>query len=104
KYGYRFIAPVSLVDDDIEVIEHTQTRVLIREVSEEVGETERRSDEVIFPQPLNPSVPSVHRLASAVPETQYVENDDVNIAYQIVGDGDLDIVFVMGWVSHLEYF
>jgi len=39
-----------------------------------------------------------------VPETHYVENGDVNIAYQTLGAGDLDIVFVMGWVSHLEYF
>ena len=33
-----------------------------------------------------------------------MNNGDVNIAYQVVGNGDLDIVFVMGWVSHLEYF
>lgn len=33
-----------------------------------------------------------------------MQNGDVNIAYQTIGDGDLDIVFVMGWVSHLEYF
>jgi hypothetical protein len=29
---------------------------------------------------------------------------DVNIAYQVCGDGPVDLVFVMGWVSHLEYF
>src|SRR5437870_2920618 len=28
----------------------------------------------------------------------------VNIAYQIVGDNGPDLVFVMGWVSHVEYF
>lgn len=28
----------------------------------------------------------------------------MNIAYQVVGSGPRDIVFVMGWVSHLEYF
>jgi pimeloyl-ACP methyl ester carboxylesterase/class 3 adenylate cyclase len=38
------------------------------------------------------------------PETHYVQNGDVNIAYQTLGEGPLDIVFVMGWVSHLEYF
>src|SRR5207248_6453535 len=27
-----------------------------------------------------------------------------NIAYQVVGDGPVDVVFVMGWISHLEYF
>jgi pimeloyl-ACP methyl ester carboxylesterase len=34
----------------------------------------------------------------------YARSRDVNIAYQVVGSGPLDIVFVMGWVSHLEYF
>ena len=38
------------------------------------------------------------------PETNYVRSGDVNIAYQVVGGGAIDIVFVMGWVSHLEYF
>jgi pimeloyl-ACP methyl ester carboxylesterase len=28
----------------------------------------------------------------------------VNIAYQVIGDAPLDLIFVMGWVSHLEYF
>ncbi len=28
----------------------------------------------------------------------------MNIAYQVVGSGPVDLVFVMGWVSHLEYF
>ena len=35
---------------------------------------------------------------------QYARSGDVNIAYQVCGDGPLDLVFVMGWVSHLEYF
>ncbi|HWP44520.1 MAG TPA: alpha/beta fold hydrolase, partial [Blastocatellia bacterium] len=39
-----------------------------------------------------------------VPETRYARSGDVNIAYQVVGDAPLDLVFVMGWVSHLEYF
>lgn len=38
------------------------------------------------------------------PKTQYARNGDINIAYQVVGDGPVDVVFVMGWVSHLEYF
>jgi pimeloyl-ACP methyl ester carboxylesterase/DNA-binding winged helix-turn-helix (wHTH) protein len=35
---------------------------------------------------------------------RYAHSGDVNIAYQVVGSGERDIVFVMGWVSHLEYF
>ena len=38
------------------------------------------------------------------PQTHYVRSGDVNIAYQVLGDGPIDLVFVMGWVSHLEYF
>lgn len=40
----------------------------------------------------------------SVPETHYARSGDVNIAYQVVGGGPIDLVFVMGWVSHLEYF
>ena len=38
------------------------------------------------------------------PPVAYAHSGDVNIAYQVVGSGPLDLVFVMGWVSHLEYF
>jgi pimeloyl-ACP methyl ester carboxylesterase len=38
------------------------------------------------------------------PETRYAKSGDVSIAYQVVGDGPLDVVFVMGWVSHLDLF
>jgi pimeloyl-ACP methyl ester carboxylesterase len=34
----------------------------------------------------------------------YARSGDVNIAYQVVGTGPIDLVFVMGWVSHLEEF
>jgi pimeloyl-ACP methyl ester carboxylesterase len=37
-----------------------------------------------------------------VPSTQYARSGDVNIAYQVVGQGALDLVYVAGWVSHLE--
>jgi pimeloyl-ACP methyl ester carboxylesterase len=36
------------------------------------------------------------------PETKYAKSGDVNIAYQVVGDGPLDLVWVPGFVSHLE--
>jgi pimeloyl-ACP methyl ester carboxylesterase len=42
--------------------------------------------------------------APTAPPVHYARSRDVNIAYQVVGSGPLDIVFVMGWVSHLEYF
>ena len=34
---------------------------------------------------------------------RYARSGDVNIAYQVLGNGPIDLVFVMGWVTHLEY-
>jgi pimeloyl-ACP methyl ester carboxylesterase len=36
------------------------------------------------------------------PETHYAKSGDVYIAYQVVGDGPIDVVFVPGFISHLE--
>ena len=36
------------------------------------------------------------------PETRYARSGDVNIAYQVVGEGPLDLVLVSGFVSHLD--
>ncbi len=47
------------------------------------------------PRPIDSFVP---------PKVHYARSRDVNIAYQVLGDGPLDLVFVMGWVSHLDYF
>lgn len=36
------------------------------------------------------------------PETRYASSGELSIAYQVVGEGDVDIVYVPGWVSHVE--
>jgi pimeloyl-ACP methyl ester carboxylesterase len=36
------------------------------------------------------------------PETRYAKSGDVNIAYQVVGDGPLDLVLVHGWVQSFD--
>jgi pimeloyl-ACP methyl ester carboxylesterase len=36
------------------------------------------------------------------PTTRYAKSGDVNVAYQVVGEGPLDLVYVPGWVSHLD--
>ena len=38
----------------------------------------------------------------STPETRYAKSGDVNIAYQVVGEGAIDLVLVPGFVSHLE--
>ncbi|HEU4478602.1 MAG TPA: alpha/beta fold hydrolase, partial [Pyrinomonadaceae bacterium] len=55
----------------------------------------------------NPTIrtaPFELRTSKHPPETMYARSGEVNIAYQVIGDGPLDLVFVMGWVSHMEYF
>jgi class 3 adenylate cyclase len=37
-----------------------------------------------------------------MPTTRYTRSADVNIAYQVVGDGPIDLVVVPGWVSQVE--
>ena len=37
-----------------------------------------------------------------IPSTHYVKCDDVHIAYQVIGEGPFDIMFVPGFVSNVE--
>src|SRR5918911_82337 len=37
------------------------------------------------------------------PETRYAKSGGVNVAYQLVGEGAVDLVYVPGWVSHVEF-
>jgi class 3 adenylate cyclase len=36
------------------------------------------------------------------PKTQYARSGGLHIAYRVVGEGPLDLVYVPGWVSHVE--
>jgi class 3 adenylate cyclase/pimeloyl-ACP methyl ester carboxylesterase len=38
-----------------------------------------------------------------VPITRYAKSGDVHVAYQVVGEGPIDLVLIHGWISHLEY-
>ncbi len=41
-------------------------------------------------------------MSTMQPETHYAKSDDVHIAYQVTGEGPIDLVFVPGFVSHVE--
>jgi pimeloyl-ACP methyl ester carboxylesterase len=38
------------------------------------------------------------------PKTSYARNGDVNIAYQVIGEGPLDLLFIPPFVSHLDLY
>ncbi|MES3035489.1 MAG: alpha/beta fold hydrolase [Gemmatimonadota bacterium] len=50
------------------------------------------------------SVPDVRSATPGVSRSpiRYVSNDGVSIAYQVVGNGPVDLLFMSGFVSHLE--
>jgi pimeloyl-ACP methyl ester carboxylesterase len=36
------------------------------------------------------------------PETRYAKSGDLNIAYQVIGEGPFDLIYVPGWISNVE--
>ena len=102
KRGYRFVAEVrSSGGDEVEtMIVHERTRARIVVEREDEEPPARVID--ILPTEIIPR--QIESNIQRLPETMYARSGDVNIAYQVIGDAPLDLVFVMGWVSHMEYF
>jgi pimeloyl-ACP methyl ester carboxylesterase len=38
------------------------------------------------------------------PATRYARSGEFHIAYQVVGDGPIDLVYVPTWISQVEHF
>jgi len=38
------------------------------------------------------------------PETRYARSGDVHIAYQVVGEGPIDLIYVPTWISQVEHY
>src|SRR3954468_20641495 len=92
KRGYRFAA---------EVREETDTAAETDTTSPHA----RAASNLEMPLIHLGREPSAFKLnLDSQPETMYARSGEVNIAYQTLGDAPLDLVFVMCWVSHLEYF
>lgn len=101
KRGYRFIGDVSETSDEVTgriIGERTRARLVIEE---DTDDYDHRVDRVSLGEG---STRQIEAPLLKIPETMYARSGNVNIAYQVVGDAPLDLVFVMGWVSHLEYF
>ena len=39
-----------------------------------------------------------------LPQTRYTKSGEVSIAYQVLGQGPPDLVYIPGWVSNIEIF
>jgi len=38
-----------------------------------------------------------------IPETRYAKSGEYHIAYQVVGSGPIDLVFIPGFISNVEH-
>ena len=92
KRGYRFVADVKEVRDEAP---NPGTHASGMQHSGGVR---------THAHPGKPESPRFELTLDRPPETMYARSGDVNIAYQVIGEAPIDLVFVMGWVSHLEYF
>jgi pimeloyl-ACP methyl ester carboxylesterase/DNA-binding winged helix-turn-helix (wHTH) protein len=88
-------------------------KVAIREIRRALGDdshqprfiaTAHRRGYRFVASVASPSPPAAAPVLNQAPRVHYAHSGSVNIAYQVIGSGALDLVFVMGWVSHLEYF
>jgi len=37
------------------------------------------------------------------PKTRYTKSGQINLAYQVFGEGEIDLVYIPGWVSNIDY-
>ena len=89
RRGYRFVASVTKKEGATD---------------QPMPEPEEHHPAHVEPVPVSAYAAPVPVSDRQNPETHYARSGDVNIAYQVIGGGPIDLVFVMGWVSHLEYF
>ena len=105
KRGYRFVGDVRATggdDESVIVRERTRARIIVERDDDD--DSLVAGARVIDVLPSQVTHKQLEPALTRPPETMYARSGDVNIAYQVIGDAPLDLVFVMGWVSHLEYF
>jgi hypothetical protein len=56
----------------------------------------------VTPAPQTEALLAISPIGELPPRTRYAERSGLHLAYQVIGDGPLDIVLVPGFVSHVE--
>jgi DNA-binding SARP family transcriptional activator len=68
-------------------------------------QTERVYRAVLRQEPVATVIPEADAVVVASPgppRTRFARNGEATIAYQVVGEGPVDVVFAHGWFSHIE--
>ena len=84
----------------LEELEDVPTEILQSRSSAATAPTTRIETTVLDAAKQITAAPTTGDL---IPETKYAKSGDINIAYQVLGNGPVDLVYVPGWVTHLEY-
>lgn len=85
-----------LLSDDLGVLPEAETQDLAREIrADRLRPNKDRSTR-------STRGPTATVPATRLPRTQYARSGEVNIAFQVHGDGPVDLVYVPGWVSNLD--
>jgi DNA-binding SARP family transcriptional activator/pimeloyl-ACP methyl ester carboxylesterase len=92
-YGRHLIRSLLLAGDRSSAERHHAA--LTQRLRDELGVAPEAATEAL----IDPATPP---LAHAVPTTLYVKGSGVHLAYQIHGSGELDILIMPGFVSHVE--
>jgi DNA-binding SARP family transcriptional activator/pimeloyl-ACP methyl ester carboxylesterase/class 3 adenylate cyclase len=76
-------------------------RALVEELGLDPGPALQQLELRILRQDASLDLPN-GRAVPPQPPVRYARSGDLNIAYQVTGDGPIDLVLVSGFVSHLE--
>jgi DNA-binding SARP family transcriptional activator/pimeloyl-ACP methyl ester carboxylesterase len=92
-YGRHLIRSLLLAGDRSSAERHHAA--LTRRLRDELGVAPEAATQALMD-------PTAAPLLHAVPTTRYVEGAGVHLAYQTYGSGELDILIMPGFVSHVE--
>ena len=76
-------------------------RALVEELGIDPGPALQQLELRILRQDPRLDLPAAGRRRGSAP-VRYARSGDLNIAYQVTGDGPIDLVLISGFVSHLE--
>ncbi|MGH6709351.1 MAG: alpha/beta fold hydrolase [Bradyrhizobium sp.] len=92
-YGRHLIRSLLLAGDRSSAERHHAA--LTQRLRDELGVAPEAATDALLGRAASPQ-------ADAVPTTRYVQGGDVHLAYQTYGSGELDILIMPGFVSHVE--
>jgi DNA-binding SARP family transcriptional activator/pimeloyl-ACP methyl ester carboxylesterase/tetratricopeptide (TPR) repeat protein len=77
-------------------------RALVEELGIDPGPALQQLELRILRQDASLEAPTVAPTPAVRPPVRYTRSGDLNVAYQVTGDGPIDLVLISGFVSHLE--